>query len=99
MWMRQYSSLSEVPHFLHQLEEPFHTIALVCVCLGLCISECLALKWSDVDWLQGKLRVERAIVHQRVDNVKTIYSERKMSIDAEMLEVLKTWRQKTQFSL
>jgi integrase len=98
--IRQPRSLTveEFQKFVEQLEEPCRTIALVCVCFGLRISECLALQWGDVDWLQGKLRVERAIVHQRVDKVKTIYSERKMSIDAEMLEVLKVWRQKTQFS-
>ena len=78
--------------------EPFRTVALVCVCFGLRISECLALKWSDVDWLNGKLHVQRGIVRHRVDDVKTEYSHRLMSIDAEMLEVLKTWRQSTQFS-
>jgi integrase len=98
--MRQPRSLTveEFQKFVEQLGEPFRTVALVCVCFGLRISECLALKWGDVDWLQGRLRVERAIVRQQVDNVKTICSERKMSIDAEMLEVLKTWRQKAQFS-
>jgi integrase len=43
---------------LSQLKEPFGTMALVCVCFGLRISECLALKWDDVDWLNGLLRVE-----------------------------------------
>ena len=46
-------------------------MALVCVCFGLRISECLALRWSDVDWLNGMLRVERGIVEQNVDDVKT----------------------------
>jgi len=27
------------------------TMALLCVCLGLRISEALALRWADVDWL------------------------------------------------
>lgn len=40
------------------LKEPFRTIALVCVCFGLRISECLALKWSDVDWLNSRLTVD-----------------------------------------
>jgi len=62
------------------------------------ISECLALKWSDVDWLQGKLRVEREIVKSRVDDTKTIYSQRQMAIDAEMLDVLKRWKQTAHFS-
>jgi integrase len=42
--------------------------------------------------------VERGIVRQRVDDVKTVYSQRQMTIDAEMLEVLKAWRGQTQFS-
>jgi len=48
------------------LKEPFQTMALVCVCFGLRIRECLALRWSDVDWLNGTLRVERGIVEQNI---------------------------------
>jgi integrase len=92
-------TVEEFRKFVQELEEPVRTIALVCVCFGLRISECLALKWQDVDWLNRKLRVERAIVRQRVDDVKTIYSGKTMSIDAEVLEVLKALRQTTQFSL
>ena len=98
--MRQPRSLTvrEFQMLLEHLEEPHRTISLVCACFGLRISECLALKWSDIDWLQGKLRIERAIVHQRVDAVKTVYSGKLMPVDAEMLEVLKSWRQKTEFA-
>jgi len=35
--------------FLAKLEEPFRSISLVSVCFGLRISECLGLKWSDVE--------------------------------------------------
>jgi integrase len=91
-------TVDEFQRFLCRLEEPFRTIALVCVCFGLRISECLALKWADVDWLNGKLSIERGIVKQRVDDLKAIYSGRKMSIDASMLAVLRAWRQATQFS-
>jgi integrase len=98
--MRQPRSLTveEFQGFVAQLKEPARTIAIVCVCFGLRISECLGLKWSDVDWLGCKLRVERGIVRQRVDDVKTIYSGRMMSIDADMLAVLKSWRQETEFA-
>jgi integrase len=65
---------------------------------GLRISECLALKWADVDWLNGKLRVERGIVCQQVDDVKTDESRRNMVMDRELLEALKRWKQTTQFS-
>ena len=91
-------TVEEFQSFLQHLREPFRTIALVCVCFGLRISECLALKWSDVDWLQGKLTIERGIVRQRVGDAKTINSERKMSIDGTVLEALKLWKQATLFS-
>jgi integrase len=55
------------------------------------------LRWSDVDWLNGTLNVERGIVHQVIDDVKTPESQRSMPIDNGMLDVLKTWKQTTQF--
>lgn len=91
-------TVDEFRKFIQHLEEPFRTMALLCVCFGLRISECLALKWSDVDWLNGKLRIERAIVRQHVDDVKTVYSQKQMSIDPELLEILKAWKQISQFS-
>jgi len=90
-------TVEEYRKFLAQLDEPFRTIALLCVSFGLRISECLALKWSDINWLEGKLSIERGIVRQIVDDVKTEYSHRPMAIDPAMLEVLKAWRQTTQF--
>jgi len=90
--------VEEFQQLVRQLEEPFHTIALVCVCFGLRISECLALRWSDVDWLNGRLHVERGIVHQVVDDVKTPESHRAMHIDAAILQGLKDWKRLTQFS-
>lgn len=81
-----------------ELKEPFRTIALVCVCFGLRISECLALRWSDVDWLNGRLQVERGIVEQNVDDVKTDGSRRSFTVEKELLQRLKLWKQTTQFA-
>ena len=79
------------------LREPFGVMALVCVCFGLRISECLALKWSDVDWFNGLLRVERGIVEQNVDDVKTDESRKPLVIANDLLERLKLWKQTTEF--
>lgn len=81
-----------------RLREPFAALALMCVCFGLRISEALALKWADVDWLNGTLRVERGIVQQIVDDVKTDDSRKTFVISDGLLEVLKAWKQATQFS-
>lgn len=88
----------EFRQFVAQLSEPFRTIALLCACLGLRISECLALKWWDVDWLNNKLTVERGIVRQHVADTKTEGSRRQMSLDRMLIQVLATWRQSTQFA-
>jgi integrase len=80
------------------LRSPFDTMALVCVCFGLRISEALALQWGDVDWLNGFIRVERGIVEQNVDDVKTDESRRSLAIANELLDRLKVWKQTTQFS-
>jgi integrase len=43
------------------------------------ISEALALKWSDVDGLNGKLNIERGIVRQIVDDAKSEESRKQFS--------------------
>ncbi len=97
---RQPRSLTteEFQKFVYHLDEPFKTIALLCCCLGLRISECLGLKWVDVDWLNGRVRVERGIVCQQVDDVKTAESRKQIVVGSELLDRLKMWKQTTQFS-
>jgi integrase len=89
--------VEEFQRFVDHLEDPFRLMALVNVCFGLRISECLALRWSDVDWLNGRLHVCRAIVRQHLDETKSEYSNRPLPIDARMLDALKLWKQTTAF--
>ncbi len=91
-------TVDEFQRFIVHLREIFRTIALVCVCLGLRISECLALRWSDVDWLDRKLSVERGIVRQRIDEVKTETSREAITVSQTMLDTLNLWKQTTRFS-
>jgi integrase len=51
-----------------------------------------------VDCLSGKLRVERGIVEQNVDDVKTDESRKSLDIADEFLDRLKVWEQTTEFS-
>ena len=82
---------------LSALHEPFATMALVCFCLGLRVSEVLALRWADVDWLGSTLSVERGIVEQHVNNVKTEGSGKTFTLTHELVERLELWKQSTQF--
>ncbi len=83
---------------LKELHEPFATMALLCVCLGLRISEALALRWADVDWLGSTLNVRRGIVEQVVADVKTEGSARTFTLTSELLERLKSCKQRSDFS-
>jgi integrase len=51
-----------------------------------------------VDWLNGKLRIERSIVEQHVDDVKTDGSRRSLTVARELMQRLQSWKQATQFS-
>jgi integrase len=91
-------TVAEFQKLIAQLAAPFNTMALVAVCLGLRVSECLALKWGSVDWLAGKINVTQGIVKQIVDDVKTEASRKRLNAAPELLEVLKLWKAETQFS-
>jgi integrase len=80
-----------------ELKQPFNIIAMLCVCFGLRISECLALRWSDIDWDLSTLQVERGIVEQNVDDVKTDDSRRTFTLAPELLSVLEKWCQVSPF--
>jgi integrase len=83
---------------LKELHEPFATMALLCVCLGLRISEALALRWSDVDWLASRLSIKRGIVEQIVDDVKTEGSAKTFNLASGLLDRLKACKQLSEFS-
>jgi integrase len=82
---------------LLELHEPFATVALLCVCLGLRISEALALQWADVNWLESRVSIKRGIVERNVDEVKTTGSARTFTLAPELLNRLKSWKQVSQF--
>jgi integrase len=91
-------TIEQAQKFLSSLPLPFYEIALLCLLLGLRISECLALRWADVDWLGFRLNIDRSIVNQNVEDVKTTESRRNMPLDPNLTDVLKAWKQTTKFS-
>lgn len=83
---------------LSELREPVASVALVSVCLGLRVSEALALRWEDVDWLGARLHVRRGVVNQRIADVKTAASARTLSLSPELLDRLKAVRAASAFT-
>jgi integrase len=81
-------SAPQLMKIAERIPEPFKTMVLIAICLGLRVSEVLGLQWRDVDWDHLLLTVERAYVLGQVDDVKTIYSERRMPLDPALGEIL-----------
>jgi integrase len=74
------------------LEEPFRTMVVIAMCLGLRVSEILALKWADFDFEDGTLMITRGTVHGRIGRVKTEYSEDEMPLEPAFAEILLEWQ-------
>jgi integrase len=91
-------SVEEFHKMLSHLDEPFRTMMQIQLCLGLRVSELLALRWKDVDWMGATVNVERGMVMQHLDSVKTEGSSKIIEIDAELLRVLQAWKQLTEFA-
>jgi len=79
------------------LKEPFRSMAILAVSLGLRASEILGLKWKHVDWLNSRLFIQQRIYRQQVDDTKTHESCVELDLDSSVLQVLKEWRRATQF--
>jgi integrase len=90
-------TVAEFHRLSKHLREPFKMMPLLRVCLGLRVSELLALRWKDVDWMGSKLNVEHGIVNQHLDVVKTEGSRKIMSLDPRLLSILSDWKHRTEF--
>ena len=66
----------QIPALLATLEEPARTMVLVGVLTGLRIGEILALRWRDVDFNSGEIRVEQACYRGLIGTPKTKGSRR-----------------------
>ncbi len=94
-------TMEEFAKLLTEIDkEPFRTAVLTDICLGLRCSELFALQWADLDCSKSvaEIKVQRAIVLQHVDDVKTVYSRKPMPLDPQLLAVLDRWRSTTRYS-
>lgn len=69
-------SVGEFRKLLAGIPEPFRTMCIVAMCLGLRVSEILGLRWRDIDWDGLRLAVRQAYVYSKEGDVKTRASHR-----------------------
>jgi integrase len=70
------------------IREPFRTMVLIAGCLGLRVSEIVALQWQDFDFTSLTLLIQRSVVHGRIGDVKTEYSRDSVPLDTAVVEAL-----------
>ena len=62
---------------------------------GLRTSELLGLEWSDIDWVNGLVRVQRAVVEKQVKTTKTNAGIREVTLFPPALDALKAQKKHT----
>jgi integrase len=85
-------TVDEFCGLLPHLKQPYRTMVIVAQCLGLRVSEIVALVWSDFDFINSSVLVQRSIVHGHVGAVKTEYSRDVVPLDHNLVNVLQEWR-------
>lgn len=85
----------EIRLLLDQLRQPYHSMVLVAVCLGLRVSEIMGLQWGDIDWENRTVMVRRSVVHGRVGATKTEASLRPLPVDVLLMTPLKELRNRS----
>jgi integrase len=68
-------------------------MVLVCGCLGLRVSEALALRWADINWEAATLGIAQVYTHSQLqDSPKTDASESELPIFPALLSALREWQ-------
>ena len=77
--------------------EPFRTMVIVAGCLGLGASELIGIRWEDIDWIEGVVKIHTGVVNGRVDDVKNEFRRKPLPIHPKLIEVLEAHRSRSKF--
>lgn len=72
------------------IKQPMRTMVIVAFCLGLRRSELAGLKWSDFDWIKREVLIQRGVIGNRVDAVKTRCSKSRLPLDPSLVACSRT---------
>jgi integrase len=74
------------------------TIVITEAATGCRISECLALKWLDIEWDKSQIRVQRAWVRSRIGPTKSKASKAPVPMHPILAAILQNWRRETPYA-
>jgi integrase len=70
----------------------YKTLFQLAIFSGARQGELLGLKWSDVDWINNQVHIQRSFNNQAWYDVKTETSNRKIDLGPAMMTALKKWK-------
>ena len=86
-------NVEEIKTFLEQvIDKKYHTLFMLAITTGARQGELLGLKWSDVDWKNSQIHIQRTFNKGRWFAPKTKGSERRIDIGPSMVKALKEWK-------
>lgn len=84
---------------LDKIEPPLvRCLVILLSATGLRPSEALALKWSDLDFEQGTIRIEKGFVDGKIGDPKSLASRGRVEMHKALAAVMLEWRKKTSYA-
>jgi integrase len=84
---------TEINALLEAEQHPkYKTLFMLAIFSGARQGELLGLKWSDVDWKNNQIHIQRTFNHYSWYDTKTEASNRKIDIGPATMRALKKWR-------
>jgi len=74
------------------------TLIITDAATGCRVSECLALKWLDIEWERNQIKVQRAWVRGRIGPTKSRASKAPVPMHAILATILENWRKETPYA-
>ncbi len=74
------------------------TLVITDSATGCRISECLALKWLDIEWERNQIKVQRAWVRGRIGPTKSKASKAPVPMHPILATILENWRRETPYA-
>jgi integrase len=79
---------AEFKDLLGHLAEPYKTMVITAACLGLRVSELVALQWEDISFENLTVKIQRSFVRGEINPTKTEASEGVLPLDPDLAEML-----------
>jgi len=86
-------SVEDIQGFLKQVtDKKYQTLFMLAITSGARQGELLGLKWSDIDWTNSQIHIQRTYNKGRWFAPKTKSSQRRIDIGPSVVQALKEWK-------